>query len=62
MDIHPADKYRVTSEQVALALVERCQARQIAAREIMRLLLSAWLTGNGDLHAKIIPIINLGDE
>lgn len=62
MGIYPADKYRVTSEQIATALIERCQARQVVAREIMRSLLFAWLTGNGDLHAKNVSIINFGAE
>ncbi len=62
LGIYPADKYRVTSEQVAWALIGVCQARRVAARDMMRMVLFAWLTGNGDLHAKNASIINIGGE
>ena len=62
LGIYPADKYRVSTEQVALALSGQCPARRVAARELMRLVLFAWLTGNGDLHAKNLSIIRTGRE
>jgi serine/threonine-protein kinase HipA len=62
LDAYPADKYRFTSEQVTQALIARCQAPVVAAREAFRMFVFAWLTGNGDLHAKNISIINKSGE
>ncbi len=60
MALPPAAKYRVASEEVALALAERCEARLPAIRNFYLQFLFAWLTGNGDLHAKNLSI--LGDD
>lgn len=62
LDAYPADKYRFSSEQVTQALIARCQAPIVAAREIFRMFLFSWLTGNGDLHAKNISIIKRAGE
>ena len=62
LDAYPADKYRFTAEQVTRALMEPCQARVVAAREVFRMFVFAWLTGNGDLHAKNISIMNRAGE
>lgn len=62
LDVYPADKYRFTSEQATRALIDRCQAPVVAAREVFRMFVFAWLTGNGDLHAKNISIINRTGE
>jgi serine/threonine-protein kinase HipA len=62
LDAYPADKYRFSSEQVTQALIARCQAPVVAAREAFRMFVFAWLTGNGDLHAKNISIINKSGE
>lgn len=62
LDAYPADKYRFSSEQVTQALMARCQAPIVAAREIFRMFVFAWLTGNGDLHAKNISIISKAGE
>ena len=59
MTLPPAAKYGVASEEVALALAERCEARLPAIRDFYLQFLFAWLTGNGDLHAKNLSI--LGD-
>ncbi|MGL3804571.1 type II toxin-antitoxin system HipA family toxin [Paeniglutamicibacter sp. R2-26] len=59
MALPPAAKYGVASEEVALALAERCEARLPAIRNFYLQFLFAWLTGNGDLHAKNLSI--LGD-
>jgi serine/threonine-protein kinase HipA len=57
MDLYPSDKYRVTAEAVVAALSGACAARTLAARDIFRQLCFAWLTGNGDVHAKNISIL-----
>ncbi|MFM7147564.1 MAG: type II toxin-antitoxin system HipA family toxin [Actinomycetales bacterium] len=62
LGLYPADKYRVTAEQVTTALLAHCQAPVVAARDAFRLFLFAWLTGNGDLHAKNISIIQRDGE
>lgn len=62
LGLYPADKYRVTAEQVTEALIAQCQAPVIAARDAFRLFLFAWLTGNGDLHTKNISIVQRKGE
>jgi serine/threonine-protein kinase HipA len=57
----PADKYNVTMEEAAAALLALTPARPVAAQELLRQLAFAWLTGNGDLHAKNISILNQPD-
>jgi serine/threonine-protein kinase HipA len=54
----PADKYNVTSEEVVSALANRCEARAVAVRDLYRQLCFAWLTGNGDVHAKNLSILS----
>ena len=58
LDVLPAAKYAVTSEQVVLALSQRTAAPMIAARNLYLQFLFAWLTGNGDLHAKNVSILS----
>ena len=53
----PADKYRLSSEEVALALIDRCAAGVVAGLNLFRQFCFAWLTGNGDLHAKNVSIV-----
>lgn len=62
MGIYPADKYSVTSEDLALAIGRVCAARPVALRAILIQLVMAWLTGNGDLHAKNVSVLARGDE
>lgn len=57
LDRWPADKYNVTMEDVALAIARRCAAPAIATRDVFRQIVFAWLTGNGDLHAKNISVL-----
>jgi serine/threonine-protein kinase HipA len=57
LGLYPADKYRVSAEEVVAALSQACAARGLAARNIFRQLCFAWLTGNGDVHAKNISIL-----
>jgi serine/threonine-protein kinase HipA len=57
----PADKYLVSYEQVVTALADRCPARPVALRALFQQLCYAWLTGNGDLHAKNASILATED-
>ncbi len=52
MGLHPAAKYDVPYEQFCRELVALCDAPLPALRNLALQLVSAWLTGNGDLHAK----------
>ena len=53
----PADKYNVTAEETASALANHCAARAVAVRAIYQQICFAWLTGNGDVHAKNLSIL-----
>ncbi len=57
----PADKYNVTAEQVVTALADRCPARAVALQVLYQQLCFAWLTGNGDVHAKNLSILATTD-
>lgn len=54
---YPADKYAVTAEQVCAALCTHARAPLVAARDLLRQLAFAYLTGNGDAHAKNLAIM-----
>jgi len=54
---YPADKYRLTTEQVIQALAAACGAPVVAARDMIQQVAFAYLTGNGDLHAKNLSIV-----
>jgi serine/threonine-protein kinase HipA len=62
LGIYPADKYSVSSERVAAALAQHCASQLLALREIYRQFCFAWLTGNGDLHAKNLSILQQDSE
>jgi serine/threonine-protein kinase HipA len=57
LDRWPADKYNVTSEQVVGAVAHVCAAAPVAVRDVFRQLCFAWLTGNGDVHAKNVSVL-----
>lgn len=56
---YPASKYALTSEQVALGLMSATFAEPVAALALLRQFAFAYLTANGDAHAKNFSI--LGD-
>ncbi len=62
LGIYPADKYAVTAETVVGRLGDLCAARPVALRDLYRQLVFAWLTGNGDVHAKNLSIIQRDGE
>jgi serine/threonine-protein kinase HipA len=49
----PGDKYIISTEEAITGLAQCCRAPGVAALELYRLLVFAYLSGNGDLHAKI---------
>ena len=54
---YPSDKYLLTAEQCSEALLTQVFSPRIAAPEVFRQFVYAWLTGNGDLHAKNLSIV-----
>ena len=60
LDLPPASKYAVSSEEVVLALAGPCKARAVAVRNLYLQFVFAWLTGNGDLHAKNAAVLEGG--
>ncbi|MGL5818746.1 MAG: type II toxin-antitoxin system HipA family toxin [Phycicoccus sp.] len=58
LGLYSADKYRVTTEEVLDGLAHRCAARPIAVRDMFRQVVYAWVTGNGDVHAKNLSILS----
>lgn len=57
LDVYPAAKYTLTTEQLIRAVAAVCAAPLPAARAAYRQVVLAFLTGNGDLHAKNISVV-----
>jgi serine/threonine-protein kinase HipA len=55
----PADKYLITSEEAFKALTTLCLAPKPAARIFISQLIFAYLSGNGDAHAKNFSVMQL---
>ncbi|WP_251044957.1 type II toxin-antitoxin system HipA family toxin [Arthrobacter sp. ISL-5] len=53
----PASKYNVSAEDVVAALAGVSKAPVVAARNLYLQFMFAWLTGNGDLHAKNLSVL-----
>lgn len=53
----PGDKYVISTEDAITGLARCCRAPGVAALELYRLLVFAYLSGNGDLHAKNLAIL-----
>ena len=62
LGVHPADKYTVTMEDLAVALAEVCRSRPLALRAVLQQAIFAWANGNGDLHAKNISVLGGADR
>jgi serine/threonine-protein kinase HipA len=58
---YPADKYRVTTEAVIGALAGVCQAASVAAYTLLKQTVFAYLTCNGDAHAKNFSVCRFPD-
>ncbi len=57
MGLYPADKYDVAFETLCSELSRLCHAPLPAMRNLAIQLVFAWLTGNGDLHAKNLSLL-----
>jgi serine/threonine-protein kinase HipA len=57
LGLPPASKYNVAAEEVVTALAGVSKAPAVAARNLYLQFLFAWLTGNGDLHAKNVAVL-----
>jgi serine/threonine-protein kinase HipA len=57
LNLPPASKYAVSSEEAVLALAGLCKAKPVALRNFYLQFVFAWLTGNGDLHAKNVAVL-----
>ena len=57
LGLYPADKYNVGYGQVCHALAEYCAAPLPALRNLAIQAAFAWLSGNGDLHAKNVSMV-----
>ncbi len=57
LKLYPADKYNVGYGQVCRALADHCAAPLPALRNLALQAAFAWLTGNGDLHAKNVSMV-----
>jgi serine/threonine-protein kinase HipA len=56
-DRPPADKYLLGADRTFAALTAACDAPVLAGRELIRQLAFAYLTGNGDAHAKNFAVL-----
>jgi serine/threonine-protein kinase HipA len=56
---YSADKYRVTTEEVVAALSAVCRARPVAALTLLQHVAFAYLSCNGDAHAKNFSVRQL---
>lgn len=59
---YPADKYRVGTEEVVTGLAGVCRASPVAALVLLRQLVFAYLSCNGDAHAKNFSVGRRGGE
>ena len=59
---YPGDKYALDTEVLFSAMAVHCAARPVALRDLFRQLVFAIVTGNGDLHAKNLSIVDLDGE
>ena len=57
LKLYPADKYNVGFGTVCRALADYCAAPQPALRNLAIQAAFAWLSGNGDLHAKNVSMV-----
>jgi serine/threonine-protein kinase HipA len=58
----PGDKYIVATEATFAALAAVCDGPTAAGRDLLRQLAFAYLTGNGDAHAKNFSVLRSADD
>lgn len=59
-DLYPSEKYRISAEEAVDRLARLCAAGLVARRNLYLQFVWAWLSGNGDLHAKNLSILGDG--
>ncbi len=57
LDLVPGDKYRVDLTDAIRALAQTCRSSIVAAHTFFQAAVFAYLSGNGDLHAKNLSIM-----
>lgn len=57
LNVYPVRKYDQTAADVVDALMSRCQAAAVAARDLFAQMVFAYLSGNGDAHAKNFSVL-----
>lgn len=63
LNLWPGDKYNVSSEALTQRVSDLCASSSVAIRDVFRQLCFAWITGNGDVHAKNISLLeHAGNE
>nr|MDQ2699425.1 HipA domain-containing protein [Actinomycetota bacterium] len=61
LGLPPASKYAVPAERVVTALASIASAPLVATRNLYLQFVFAWLTGNGDLHAKNVSMLRTAE-
>lgn len=61
MGIAPAAKYTVSAEDLTRTMASKTAMPRVATRALYLQFVFAWLTGNGDLHAKNISVLQRPD-
>jgi serine/threonine-protein kinase HipA len=62
LDRFPADKYRLSLQDIADGMIEFVSSPEIEILNLLKLKAFSYLIGNGDLHAKNISLIRTGDD
>lgn len=61
LGITPSQKYNVSSEDAVLALASRTRQPRVTTRALYLEWVFTWLTGNGDMHAKNLSLLQSED-
>jgi serine/threonine-protein kinase HipA len=59
---YPGDKYALDTEMVFRVVANSCAAPKAAANDLLRQFLFAYITGNGDWHAKNVSVLRRANE
>lgn len=62
LDRYPADKYRISFQEIAEGVVEFATSPEIEILNLLKLKAFSYLIGNGDLHAKNISLLQKGEQ
>jgi serine/threonine-protein kinase HipA len=59
---YPGDKYALDTEMVFRVVTRSCAAPKAAANDLLRQFAFAYITGNGDWHAKNVSVLRQANE